>query len=72
MDHLEGGFGAFAAFVPDVASRSMDCLLHGVAGQDAKKHRDVCVQRNLAKAVADLLIDVLVMRRFTSNNGTEA
>lgn len=42
-DHLQGGFGGFGAFVPDVAAGAMDRLLYCFTRKYAEQHGKVCV-----------------------------
>lgn len=50
----------------------MDRLFQRVASQDAEGNRDAGGETKLTQAQADLAIDMLIVRRFTPDHGTQA
>ena len=72
-DHVEGGFGAFAALVAVGAAGAGEGLLHRLAGEDAQAARGRrCRGAMSAEGEADAAVDVLVVRRFAADDGAEA
>ncbi len=71
-DHFQSRFSAFNPFVPDVATRPVDGLFHGVASKHTEQYGQIQIQSYLTQAEAHLAVDMLVVGRFTSNDGPQA
>jgi hypothetical protein len=65
--HFQGCLGTFLTFVSGVSSSAVNGLLQRVAREHTEQHWHAGLQCNLAKAQADLPVDVLVVRRFAAN-----
>ena len=68
---MQGGFGAFGAFVADVAAGAVDGLFHCLTGEYAEQHGNVRVEAELRDRGAHGAVDVLVVRGFAADHGAE-
>ena len=50
----------------------MNGLFERIAGEHAEQHRESRFEGNLPEAVANLSVDMLVVRRFAPDDGAEA
>ncbi len=69
--HLNGGFGAFGAFVADFAAGALDGLIHCFTGEYAEQHGDVRAKGDLRNGSAHGAVDVLIVRCFAADYGAE-
>lgn len=72
IDHFERRQGAVGAFISDGAPASIDGLVKRLAGQQAEQNGQLVFDCHRAQRLAHLLIDVLIVRRFASDDGPQA
>jgi hypothetical protein len=69
-NHCHGCLCRFAPLIANVTARSVDSLLHCIAGKQAKRDRFLRLHHEIHQGIANRPVDVLIVGRFSTNNRT--
>ena len=71
LDHLDGGEGAFGAFVPEASTGAVCSLLMIVGGEDAEDDGNITVAIEQRNALGDTLAYVVEVRCTAAYDASE-
>ncbi len=72
VNHLDRRQSGIVPLVANFAAGAVECLIHGLAGDDSERHRDAGFASDAHDAGRDLAVDVLMMTRRALDDSSQA